>query len=100
MAESEKVILEVYAAPTFSLFTPIHIKGGVVGDSVTFTVTASAVGAWTDDVTIELADAPTGAVVTYSPNPPTLSAGESATITIDTSACSAGVTTMTIQEAS
>lgn len=100
MAESEKVILEVYAAPTYSLFTPTHVQGGVVGDDITYTVTATAVGGWTGSVTIELADAPSGAVVSYSPDPPTLADGESATITVDTDACSAGTTLMTIQEAS
>jgi len=99
MAQTEKVILEVYAAATYSLSTPIHIKAGVVGDDITFVVTATAVGSWTDDVTVALTGAPTGAVVTYVPDPPAIGDGESVTITIDTDACSAGTSTMTIAAA-
>jgi len=99
MAESTKCILEVYAAPTYSLSTPIRVKGGVVGDDITFVVTATAVGAWTDDVTIALTGAPTGAVVTYDPSPATIADGESCTISIDTDACSESVSKMTIAAA-
>lgn len=100
MAQSEKVILEVYDAPTFSLSTPIHVKAGVVGDTVSWVVTASAVGGWTGSVTLELVDAPSGAEVTYDPNPATIADGESVTISVDTTACSEAVTRMTVQEAS
>lgn len=96
MAESVKCILEVYSAATYSLSTPVRVKGGVVGDDITFVVTATAVGSWEDDVTIALTGAPTGAVVTYDPDPPTIADGESVTISIDTDACSASISTMTI----
>ena len=100
MAESTKCVLEVYSAATFSLSTPVRVKGGVVGDDVTFVVTAEAVGAWAGSVTIALTGAPTGAVVSYDPDPPTIADGESVTITIDTDACSESVSKMTIAEAS
>jgi len=99
MAESVRCKLEVVAAPTFHLTTPTHILGGVVGDDISFTVTMSAIGAFTDDVTLELADAPSGAVVTYDPVDATIAPGETLTVTIDTDACEAGISDMTVQEA-
>ncbi len=99
MSESVKVTLEVYAAPTFSLSAPRRYAPGVVGDDVAFTVTMSAVGNFSSDVVLECVGAPAGAVVTYSPVDATIAPGETLTVTIDTDACDAGVTTLTVQEA-
>lgn len=99
MAESVRCKLEVVAAPTFSLSTPNLLKAGVIGDTVTFVVAVSAVGSFTDGVVLELTGAPEGAVVTYSPENATATPGNAVTISIDTTGCSAGTTTMTVQEA-
>jgi len=98
MAETVKVSLEVYSAATFSLSTPKRILAGVVGDDISFVVTCSAVGSFTDDVKIGVTGAPSGAVVTYDPVNQLAAPGESVTVSIDTDACSAAVTTMTIGE--
>ena len=96
MAQSEKVILEVYAAATFSLSTPVHIKAGVIGDTVTYVVTVSAVGAYTGTTHIAATGTPTGAVVTYTPTNGNAAVDGSVTVSIDTTACSAGTSTITI----
>jgi hypothetical protein len=98
MAESVKVTLEVYSAPTFTLSTPRRTLPGVVGDDVSFVVTCSAVGSFANNVKIGVIGAPSGAVVTYSPVNQLAGPGESVTITINTDSCSAGTTTMTIGE--
>lgn len=100
MAEYVKCKLEVVAAPTFSISAPVHVIPGVIGDSVSFTIDMSAIGAFTDDVTLEVADAPDGAVVTYDPVDATIAPGESLEITIDTTECEAGIHDITVQEAS
>ena len=96
MAESVKCVLEVYSAATYSLSTPVRVKGGVVGDSVTYIVTASAVGSYTGTTHVVLTGAPTGAVVTYSPTNGNMAVGGSVTISVNTTSCSAGTSTMTI----
>jgi hypothetical protein len=95
MAESIRCKLDVYAAATFSIWTPRHIKTGVVGDDVTFVVNTEAVGAYSGNVTVTLTGAPTGAVVTYTPTQ-TVVVGNPVTVSIDTDACSAGTSDMTI----
>ena len=99
MAESERIKLEVVAAPTFSLAAPIHQVAGVVGDNITFTVVMSAIGAYTSDVVLALTGYPTGAVVTYDPVDATIAPGETLTITVDTDLCSAALSDMTVAEA-
>lgn len=91
MAESVKCVLEVYAAPTYSLSTPIHTFGAVIGDDVTFTVTMTAVGAFTDDVDVHVESYPTGAVITYVPEDGIISPGEHVHITVDSDSIAAGV---------
>jgi len=98
MAESVRCKLEVVAAPTFHVSTPIHVRSGVIGDTVTYTITCSAIGAFTDEVTFELTDAPSGAVVTYDPVDQKAAPGESLTISVDTTSCDAGTYDMTIAE--
>ena len=100
MSEQLRCKLEVVAAPTFSLSAPIRIMAGVIGDDVSFTIEMSAIGAFSDSVTLEATGLPTGADVSYSPENATISPGETLTVTIDTDACSAGITDITIQEAS
>ena len=95
MAESVKCSLQVYAAATFSIWTPKHIKGAVVGDDVTYVVNTEAVGSYSGNVTITLTGAPTGAVVTYAPAQ-TVVVGNPVTISIDTDACSESESDMTI----
>jgi hypothetical protein len=99
MAESIRCKLEVVAAPTFSIYAPAHTLAGVVGDNIVFKVNMTAIGAFSSDVVLEVVGAPAGAVVTYSPVDATIAPGETLTVTIDTDACSAGVTDITIQEA-
>lgn len=99
MAESERIKLEVVASPTFSLYSPIHTKAGVVGESIVYTIEMSAIGSFTDEVVLELTGYPDGAVVTYDPVDATISPGETLTITIDTSGCDPDIYDMTIQEA-
>lgn len=96
MANTTNVILEVVAAPTFSLSTPVRIKAGVIGDSVTYTVMASAVGAYSGTTHVALTGYPTGAVVTYDPSNGNMAVDGSVTISVDTTECSAGTSTMTI----
>ena len=98
MAESVRCKLEVVAAPTFSLSAPIHTVAGVIGDDISFKVVMSAIGAFSAPVTLEVVGAPAGAVVTYNPIDAIIEPGETLTVTIDTDACSAGVTDITIQE--
>ena len=99
MAESVRCKLEVVAAPTFSLSAPAHTVAGVIGDDVVITVTMSAIGAFSAPVTLVAVGAPTGAVVTYDPVDAIIEPGETLGVTIDTDACSAGVTDITVQEA-
>lgn len=99
MAESLRCKLEVVAAPTFTLSAPYHIVAGVVGDSVEFTVTMAAIGAFTDDVVLEVTGEPDGAVVTYDPVDATIAPGETLTVTVDTTECDAGTYDLTVQEA-
>ena len=99
MAESVRCKLEVVAAPTFSLSAPIHTVAGVIGDNVVFTVKMAAIGAYSSETVLAVTGAPAGAVVTYDPVDASIVPGETLTITIDTDACSAGITDMTIAEA-
>jgi hypothetical protein len=99
VAESIRCKLEVVDAPTFSIYAPAHTLAGVVGDNIVFNVNMTAIGAFSSDVVLEVAGAPAGAVVTYSPVDATIAPGKTLTVTIDTDACSAGVTDITIQEA-
>jgi hypothetical protein len=99
MSESVKCTLEVVAAPTFTLSCSRSIRAGVVGDDVVFYVKMNAVGSFTDDVELEVTGLPTGANVSYDPVDAIIAPGEILTITIDTDACSAGVTDMTVAEA-
>ena len=96
MANTTKVVLEVVAAATFSLSTPIRVKAGVVGGTVTYVVTASAIGSYTGTTHVVLTGAPTGAVVTYAPTNGNMAVDGSVTISVDTTSCSAGTSTMTI----
>ena len=98
MAESIRCKLEVVAAPTFSIYAHNHNVAGVIGDDIVFKVTMTAIGAFSSDVVLEATGLPTGAAVTYSPVDATIAPGETLTVTIDTDACSAGVTDITIQE--
>ena len=91
MAESIRCVLEVYDAPTFSLSTPVHIFGAVIGDTVSFKVLLSAVGAFTDDIDILVNPYPADAIITYSPADGIVGPGEATTINIDTTEMAAGV---------
>ena len=99
MAESERIKLEVVAAPTFSLYSPVHTGAGVVGDSIVFTVEVSAIGSFTSDVVLALTGYPVGASITYDPADATVAPGETLTITIGTAGVDAGIYDMTVQEA-
>ena len=99
MAESVRCKLEVVAAPTFSLRAPIHNFAGVVGDDVAFTVEMTAIGGYTGSVALAATGLPTGANVSYSPVNATIAPGETLTVTVDTDACSAAITDITVQEA-
>jgi phage baseplate assembly protein gpV len=96
MAESVRCVLEVYAAPTFSLSTPIHTFGAVVGDNVTFIVTMTAVGAFTDDVDVHVENYPDGAIITYDPADGVIEPGGHVHITVDTDDIAAGLHDLTI----
>lgn len=98
MAESVRCILEVYDAATFSLATPIHTFGAVVGDEVSFVVTPTAVGGFTGTVEIELTGLPAGASVVYLPTGPQ-AMDTAVTVTIDTGTGPAGDYKLTIAEA-
>jgi hypothetical protein len=100
MSESVRCTLEVVAAPTFTLSCFKPIRAGVIGDDIVFYVKMNAVGNFTDEVTLEVTGLPTGANVSYDPVDATIAPGEILTITIDTDACSAGVTDMIVAEAS
>lgn len=95
MAESTRCVLKVYSTPTFSLSTPRHYLAGVVGDIISFDVTASAIGAFTGDATVVLTG-PDPAYISYNPPSGVISPGESVTISIDTSGWSESVTNLTI----
>lgn len=95
MAESTRCILEVYSAPTFSLSTPRHYLAGVVGDVISFDVTASAIGAFTGDATVVLTG-PDPSDITYNPSNGVIGPGEHVTISIDTSGWSESITTLTV----
>lgn len=94
MSESVDVILELYAAPAWTLKTSKHILAGVVGDTIVFKVKVEAVGSFSSDVLIELQGYPTGAVVTYSPTDRKASPGEEVQISVDTDNCSEALPTM------
>lgn len=96
MAESIKCILEVYAAATFSLSMPKRNKAGVIGDNIVLTVNTEAVGSYAGDVAIAITGYPSGAGITYSPVSGIVTVGSPVTITIDTDACSAGTSNMTV----
>jgi hypothetical protein len=98
MAESVRCVLEVYAAATFSLSTPIHTKGGVVGDEITYVVTPAAVGGFTGTVEIAATGIPAGGSVSYSPTGPQ-AMGTAVTVTIDTGTGPAGTYDIIISEA-
>jgi hypothetical protein len=96
VSESIKCVLEVYAAATFSLSMPKRTKAGVVGDNIVFTVNTEAVGSYAGSVAIAITGYPSGAGITYSPPSGIVTVGSPVTITIDTDACVAGISNMTV----